>query len=185
MEKSFNLKTQTYSSPRPPIHLPANPNLSLTFFLFQSTSSFPHTVAITDADTGEMLTFHQLKLHVSKLAHSLLQLNIGKHDVVLIMAPNSIHFPVCFLAVAALGAVVSTCNPSYTISELSKQVSDYNPKLIITILELWHKIKEFNLASIMLSSFNSMKIKSNSRIWFYSELIRSNPACDFSAKNVR
>ena len=30
-----------------------------------------------------------------------------------------------------------------------------------------------------------MKITSNSRIWFYSELIRSNPACDFSAKNVR
>ncbi|XP_059427900.1 probable CoA ligase CCL10 [Corylus avellana] len=185
MAKSFHPKTQTYSSPRPPIHLPANPNLSLTSFLFQSTSSFPQTVALIDADTGETLTFHQLKLHVSKLAHSLLQLSIDKHDVVLIIAPNSIYFPVCFLAVAALGAVVSTCNPSYTISELSKQVSDCNPKLIITVPELWHKIKEFNLPSIMLSSSNSIKITSNSRIWFYSKLIRSNPACDFSTKNVR
>jgi 4-coumarate--CoA ligase len=95
-----------------------------------------------------MLTFHQLKLHVSKLAHSLLQLSIGKRDVVIIITPNSIHFPICFLAVAALSVVVSTRNPSYTIFELSKQVSDCNPKLIITIPELWHKIKEFNLPSI-------------------------------------
>ncbi|KAE8099657.1 hypothetical protein FH972_017619 [Carpinus fangiana] len=155
MAKSFNPKTQTYSSPRPPIHLPANPNLSLTSFLFQSTSSFPHTVALIDEDTGETLTFHQLQLHVSKLAQSLLQLSIDKHDVVLIVAPNSIHLPVCFLAVVALGAVVSTCNPSYTISQLSKQVADCNPKLVITVPELWHKIEEFNLPSIMLSSANS------------------------------
>ncbi|XP_059428589.1 probable CoA ligase CCL10 [Corylus avellana] len=185
MAKSFNPKTQTYSSPRPPIHLPTNPNLSLTSFLFQSTSSFPYTVALIDSDTDETLTFHQLKLHVSKLAQSLLQLSIDKHDVVLIVAPNSIHFPVSFLAVVALGAVVSTCNPSYTIPELSKQVSDCNPKLIITVPELWHKIKEFNLPSIMLSSSNSMKLKSNSKIWYYSELIKSNRLFDLSAKNVR
>ncbi|XP_059463366.1 probable CoA ligase CCL10 isoform X1 [Corylus avellana] len=185
MAKSFNPKTQTYSSPRPPIHFPANPNLSLTSFLFQSTSSFPHTVALIDSNTDETLTFHQLKLHVSKLAQSLLQLRIGKHDVVLIVAPNSIHFPVCFLAVVALGAVVSTCNPSYTIPELSKQVLDCNPKLIITVPELWHKIEEFNLPSIMLSSSNSMKLKSNSKIWYYSELIKSNRVFDLSAKNVR
>ncbi|KAE8099658.1 hypothetical protein FH972_017620 [Carpinus fangiana] len=185
MAKSFNPKTQTYSSPRPPIHLPANPNLSLTSFLFQSTSSFPHTVALIDDDTGETLTFHQLQLHVSKLAQSLLQLSIDKHDVVLIVAPNSIHFPVCFLAVVALGAVVSTCNPSYTISELSRQVSDCNPKLVITVPELWHKIEAFNLPSIMLSSSNFMKIKSNSKIWYYSELIKSNRVFDLSATNVR
>jgi acyl-CoA synthetase (AMP-forming)/AMP-acid ligase II len=134
MAKSFNPKTQTYSSPRPPIHLPANPNLSLTSFLFQSTSSFPHTVALIDDDTGETLTFHQLQLQVSKLSQSLLQLSIDKHDVVLIVAPNAIHFPVCFLTVVALGAVVSTCNPSYTISELSKQVAESST--VLTVAEL-------------------------------------------------
>jgi 4-coumarate--CoA ligase len=184
MAKSFNPKTQTYSSPRPPIHLPANPNLSLASFLFQSTSSFPHTLSLIDADSGETLTFHQLKLHVTKLAHSLIQLNIDKDDVVLIIAPNSIHFPVCFLAIAALGAVVSTCNPSYTISELSKQVSDCNPKLLITVPELWHKIEEFNLPSIILSSSKS-KIVSNPKIWYYSELIKSNRDCDLPEKTVK
>jgi 4-coumarate--CoA ligase len=44
----------------------------------------------------------------------------------------------------ALGTIISICNPSYTISELSKQVLDYNPKLVITIPELWHKNKNKN-----------------------------------------
>uniref|UniRef100_A0A7N2MQF9 Uncharacterized protein n=1 Tax=Quercus lobata TaxID=97700 RepID=A0A7N2MQF9_QUELO len=38
---TFNPKTQTYTSPRPPIHLPTNPSLSLTSFLFQNSSSSP------------------------------------------------------------------------------------------------------------------------------------------------
>ncbi|XP_075636468.1 putative CoA ligase CCL10 [Castanea sativa] len=184
---TFNSQTQTYPSPRPPIHLPTNPNLSLTSFLFQNSSSFPQCLALIDADTNETLTFHQLKLQVSKLAHSLLQLNIHKNDVVLIVAPNSIHFPVCFLAIVALGAIASTCNPSYTVSEISKQVQDCNPKLVITVPELWHKINELNLPSIIIGSSKSMSFKEtpSSKIWYYSELIEmSNVECELPDKAV-
>ncbi|XP_030925027.1 4-coumarate--CoA ligase-like 7 [Quercus lobata] len=184
---TFNPKTQTYTSPRPPIHLPTDPNLSLTTFLFQNSSSFPHSLALIDADTDETLTFHQLKLQVFKLAHSLLHLNIHKNDVVLIVAPNSIHFPVCFLAIVALGAIASTCNPSYTVSEISKQVQDCNPKLVITVPELWHKIKELNLPSIIIGSSKSLSSTEtpSSKIWYYSELIEmSNVECDLPDKTV-
>ncbi|KAM3689263.1 hypothetical protein ACB098_09G033500 [Castanea mollissima] len=184
---TFNSQTQTYTSPRPQIHLPTNPNLSLTSFLFQNSSSFPQCLALIDADTNETLTFHQLKLQVSKLAHSLLHLNIHKNDVVLIVAPNSIHFPVCFLAIVALGAIASTCNPSYTVSEISKQVQDCNPKLVITVPELWHKINELNLPSIIIGSSKSMSFKKtpSSKIWYYSELIEmSNVECELPDKAV-
>ncbi|KAG6692716.1 hypothetical protein I3842_10G128400 [Carya illinoinensis] len=186
MKKSYDPKTQTYSSPRPPIDFPTNPNLSLTSFLFQNNSSFPHSLALIDADNGKSMTFHQLKHHVSKLAHALLRLNIRKNDVVLVVAPNSIDFPVCFLAIVAIGAIASTCNPSYTVAELSKQVADCNPKLIITVPELWHKIEKFNLPSIIIPSSNSTSITNmtTSKIWYYSELIKSNRACDFPATNV-
>ena len=185
---TFNPKTQTYTSPRPPIHLPTNPSLSLTSFLFQNSSSFPHSLALIDADSGETLTFHQLKLQVSKLAHSLHHLNVHKNDVVLIVAPNSIHFPVCFLAIVALGAIASTCNPLYTISELSKQVQDCNPKLVITVPELWHKIKELNLPSIIIGSSKSTSFAEtpSSKIWHYSELIEmSSMECDLPDKTVK
>nr|POF08512.1 4-coumarate--coa ligase-like 7 [Quercus suber] len=185
---TFNPKTQTYTSPRPPIHLPTNPNLSLTSFLFQNSSSSPHSLALIDADTGETLTFHQLKLQVSKLAHSLLHLNIHTNDVVLIVAPNSIHFPVCFLAIVALGAIASTCNPLYTISELSKQVQDCNPKLVITVPELWHKINELNLPSIIIGSSKSTSFAEtpSSKIWHYSELIEMpHTECELPDKTAK
>ena len=124
---TFNPQTQTYTSPRPPIHLPTNPNLSFTSFLFQNSTFFPHSLALIDVDTSETLTFHQLKLQVSKLAHSSPILNIHKNNVVLNVA------------------IASTCNPSYTIFEILKQVQDSNPKLVITIPELWYKINELNL----------------------------------------
>ncbi|KAL6287531.1 hypothetical protein ACE6H2_011921 [Prunus campanulata] len=94
--KSFNPKTQTYTSPQPPVPFPTDPNLSLTSFLFQSSISFPNNLALVDSDIAETLTFLQPKSLVSKLAHALLNLNIKKNDIGLIFTPNSIHFPICF-----------------------------------------------------------------------------------------
>lgn len=92
------------------------------------------------------------------LAHSLSRLGIKKGDVVLIFAPNSTYYPVCFLAVAAIGAIVTTCNPVYTVFELSKQVEDSNPKLAITVAELFEKIKTVKFAIHTVGSFRYCKI---------------------------
>ncbi|KAB1223522.1 4-coumarate--CoA ligase-like 7 [Morella rubra] len=165
---------------------PQRPQLFLTSFLFQNNASSPHNLALIGADNDEILAFRRLRVVVSKLAHSLLQLNIDKNNVVLIVAPNSIHFPVCFLAIVALGAVVSNCNPSNTTAEISKQVSDCKPKLIITVPELWHRVGEFNLPSIILPSSNASNFTdmSNSKVWYFSELIISNRACELPITNV-
>ncbi|XP_004304462.1 PREDICTED: 4-coumarate--CoA ligase-like 7 [Fragaria vesca subsp. vesca] len=169
MAKSFDSETGTYTSPRPPVHFPENPNLSLTSFLFQSSSSTPHSLALADADSGETLTFLQLKTLVSRLARALIQLHINKDDVVLILSPNSIHFPACFLSVVAIGAIATSCNPVYTVYELSDQIKDCNPKLVITVPELWHKIESFNIPTK-----------------YFSDLIRtSDSIADLPAVSVR
>ncbi|BBH07774.1 AMP-dependent synthetase and ligase family protein, partial [Prunus dulcis] len=145
--------------PRPPVPFPTDPNLSLTSFLFQSSTSFLNNLALADSDTAETLTFLQLKSLVSKLAHALLNLNIKKNDVVLIFAPNSIHFPVCFFSIVAIGAIATTCNPQYTVSELSSQVNDCDPKLI----------KGFNLPTILLGSSIGAP---NPRVRYFSDLVK-------------
>ncbi|KAK9290721.1 hypothetical protein L1049_008895 [Liquidambar formosana] len=120
--------------------------------------------------------FAHLKATVSKLSHSFHQLGINKTDVVLIFAPNSIHFPVCFLAIVALGAIATTANPLYTVDELSKQVKDSNPKLVITVPELWGKAKGFNFPSVVMLGSSTEFISSpmsGSKIWYYSDLINS------------
>ncbi|KAI5395677.1 probable CoA ligase CCL10 [Lathyrus oleraceus] len=180
----FDLKTMTYSSPRQPIHLPTDPNLSLTSFLFQSTSSVSDTISLTDALTGDFLTFRQLETQVTTLSHSLPRLGIQRGDVVLLFAPNSIRFPVCFLAVVSIGAIATTCSPLYTVSELSNQIHDSNPKIIVTVSELLHKIEQLhlNLPLILLDDastrVSSSKI-SSSLIQNYEDLTReSNKSCD-------
>ncbi|KAK8483377.1 hypothetical protein V6N11_025577 [Hibiscus sabdariffa] len=166
---SFNPETQTYNSPRPPILLPTSFHLSLTSFIFHSTSSFPHHTALIDADSNETITFLQLKAHVSSLAYALRhRFRVTKHDVVLIVAPNSIRFPISFLAIVSIGAIATTANPAFTFNEISKQVQDCNPKLIITIPEIYNKVNRFDVPLLFLSQSSS-----SPKFSYYSEIIEN------------
>ncbi|KAA3455161.1 4-coumarate--CoA ligase-like 7 isoform X1 [Gossypium australe] len=163
---SFNPKTQTYTSTRPPIKLPTSPDLSLTSFIFQSTSAIPRRTALLDSNSNETLTFLQLKAHVSSLAYALRhQFHVAKHDVVLIFAPNSIRFAISFLAIVSLGAIATTANPSFTFTEISKQVKDSNPKLIITIPQLYSKVSQFNVPLLPQSAIPKFS--------YYSDIIQN------------
>ncbi|KAA8544124.1 hypothetical protein F0562_022136 [Nyssa sinensis] len=156
-------------------------------FLFRNTSSFPDKPALFDADTGETLTFAQFKSTVSKVSHGLLQLGIKQNDVVLIFAPNSIQFPLCFFGIIAIGAIATTVNPIYTVSELSKQIKDCNPKLIITVPQLWEKVKVFGLPAVILGSEKSWKLMdSTSRIISFTDLVNNaRPVSNFGEASIK
>ncbi|KAA8544125.1 hypothetical protein F0562_022137 [Nyssa sinensis] len=174
MEKSGYGRDGIFRSLRPPLVLPRDPNLSMVSFLFPKNSSFPDKPALVDADTGETLTFAQFKSTVCKVSHGLLQLGIEKNDVVLFFAPNSIQFPLCFFGIIALGAIATTVNPTYTVSELSKQIKDCNPKLLITVPQLWEKVKVFGLPAVILGSERSSKfMDSSSRTTLFTDLVNN------------
>ncbi|XP_052186165.1 probable CoA ligase CCL7 [Diospyros lotus] len=175
MEKSGYGRDGVYRSLRPPLVLPRDPNLSMVSFLFRNSGSFSDKPALIDADSGENWTFAQFKSFVAKVSHGLLQLGIRKNDVVLIFAPNSLHFPLCFFGIIAVGAVASTVNPIYTVSELSKQISDCKPKIIVTVPELWDKAKGFGIPAIILGSKRSDSIisTSSSKVTFFVDLVEN------------
>ncbi|XP_042476791.1 probable CoA ligase CCL7 [Macadamia integrifolia] len=156
MEKSGYGRDGIYRSLRPSVVYPKDANLSMVPFLFRNSSSYSDELALADADSGETLTFAQFKTMVAKVAHGLLHLGIKKGDVVLIFAPNSIQFPLCFLGIVALGAIATTVNPLYTTGELSKQIKDSHPKLVITVPLLWDKVKDFGLPAVMLGPVNDL-----------------------------
>lgn len=124
----------------------------MTSFLFSNSSYYQDALALVDSDSGESLSFAEFKSTVIKLAHSFLRLGIRKDDVVMIFAPNSIRFPLCFLAITAVGAIATTVNPMYTVRELSKQVQDSKPKLIVTVSQLLEKLQSFNLPIVLFNS---------------------------------
>ncbi|XP_015874554.2 probable CoA ligase CCL7 [Ziziphus jujuba] len=186
MEKSGYGRDGIFRSLRPPLVLPRDPNLSLVSFLFRNSSSYPHKPALIDADSNETLSFAQFKSMVIKVSHGLLHLGIKKNDVVLIFAPNSIQFPICFLGTVAIGAIATTSNPLYTVSELSKQVKDSNPKLVVTVPELFEKVKDFNLPVVLLGSKDSSRVALSSKILNFHDLVSlSGSASEFPMGNVK
>ncbi|KAM0024869.1 putative AMP-dependent synthetase/ligase, AMP-binding enzyme domain, ANL domain-containing protein [Helianthus debilis subsp. tardiflorus] len=153
MHKSGYGRDGIFRSLRPPLTIPTTTNTSMTTFLFRNISSYPNKPALHDSDSGETLTFSQFKTTVAKLSHAFnTQLGITKNDVVLILAPNSIQYPVAVYSIIALGAIVTTVNPQYTVGEISKQIKDSNPKVIITVQDLYEKVANFGLPVVFLGS---------------------------------
>ncbi|KAL7596398.1 hypothetical protein Lser_V15G29042 [Lactuca serriola] len=147
-----------FRSLRQPVVIPAKQHTSMISFLFRNVSSYPNKPALIDSDSGETLTFSEFKTTVAKLSQALnSQLGISKNDVVLFFAPNSIQYSVSLFSVIALGAIATTVNPQYTVGELSKQLQDSKPKLIITIPALYQKVESFGLPVVFLRSESPRK----------------------------
>lgn len=127
-----------FYSKRKPLPLPPNNSLDVTTFI--SSRAHRGTTAFIDAATGRHLTYTQLWRAVEGVAASLSSMGIRKGNVVLLLSPNSIHFPVVCLAVMSLGAVITTTNPLNTPREIAKQISDSKPIIAFTTLPLLPKI---------------------------------------------
>ncbi|XP_062204922.1 4-coumarate--CoA ligase-like 3 [Phragmites australis] len=129
----YSAATGVYASIHPPVPLPANPSLSLIPHLFaRLPGTRPHAPAFLDAAASESLSRADLRRLVSSLAAGLrlcLRLHVG--DVVLLVLPNSVAFPVAFLAVLSAGGVATTMNPSSAPAEIAERVRDTSPALVL------------------------------------------------------
>lgn len=140
-------KTGIYHTP---LHLgdgiviPTSPNLDIATFIL---SHFPKPdlavtqVALIDSVTDHEVTYAQLHRSVRSLAAGLQHgLGVGRGDVVLLLSPNSLLYPVICLAVLSVGAILTTANPMNTEGEIAKQVQDSGVKLAISAPEEVHKL---------------------------------------------
>lgn len=141
MESGFNPSTSIYRTTFPSSpSIPHSHALSLPHFLLSHLPSPPSKPAFVDAITGETLTYSSLHKLTISMANSLRSLGLNRGDVVLVLSPNSLHFPALSLAILSLGAVFSPANFLHTRSELSLQIHDSNPSLIITTADLKPKV---------------------------------------------
>ncbi|CDY31472.1 BnaC05g15810D [Brassica napus] len=133
-KSGFCDSTSIFHSKREPMSLPPNQHLDVTSFI----SSQPHRgkTAFVDAVTGRRLGFSELWLGVERVASCLYALGVRKGNVVIIISPNSILFPIVSLSVMSLGAVITTANPINTPGEISNQIEDSRPVLAFTTRQL-------------------------------------------------
>jgi 4-coumarate--CoA ligase len=164
-----------YRSPRPAVRIESDPGLSLTDLLLRRADACPSALALTDVATGQALTFSALRSAVLNTAVALAsRAGVRPGDVVLLIAPNCVLYPVCFFAVTALGAVATTANPLYTPREIANQVTDARAKLAITVSEVLPKIAELRLLAILLdgdAARAGASVHPGASVTLYSDLI--------------
>lgn len=100
--------------------LPAS-NASL---LDEAAAEVPDRLAWRFIDSGEVATYAEVRAMVNRIASSLHRLGVRKGTHVAMMVPNVPQFPVTWLALGRLGAVMVPVNISYTARELDYILND-------------------------------------------------------------
>ena len=123
----------TSYAPGVPLDIPV-PTDSLVALLERSVGRFGSRVALDFF--GATTTYDQLGASVARAAEGLRRLGVRAGDRVALVLPNCPQHVVAFYAVLRLGAVVVEHNPLYTEDEMSHQLGDHRPRVVIT----WDKV---------------------------------------------
>ncbi|KAJ7553752.1 hypothetical protein O6H91_06G111200 [Diphasiastrum complanatum] len=165
--------TGIYYSTRPPFNIPQQPFLSFTQFMLAHRHG--SKIALVDAPTGKTVSFEELEQQVMALAAGLASIGVCQGNTVILIAPNSVLYPVVFLSVMAIGAVITTANYVNTPSELERQIKDSEARFVVTTPPLMQKVKQFGLPLVLMDEdgiSDYVRVSIDAPIFFLSKLLR-------------
>lgn len=97
---------------------------------------FANRNAVTSPLQNHTWTYIQLNKEVNKLAHALLEDDVGKNDVVLYQLLNSIEFIHCYLAPQKIGAINCPINYRLSPGETAYIIDDSKPVVYVYDAEI-------------------------------------------------
>jgi carnitine-CoA ligase len=100
--------------------------------LRRAAERWPDRTAWTFDQTGESLTFGQVAERSAALARTLAGLGVRRQDRVAVMLPNIPDFPLLWLGLARLGAVMVPLNVNYRTHDAGHVLTDSGAKLLVT-----------------------------------------------------
>ncbi|KAL3818306.1 hypothetical protein ACJIZ3_004211 [Penstemon smallii] len=165
-----------YRSKHPHIKIPSEPFLDIVSYIFSQKHNGIH--ALIDSSSGFSISYSHLSSLVKSISSGLHTMGVKQGDVILILLPNSVYFPVIFLGALSIGAIVTTMNPLSTLLEIKKQVLDSNAILGFSVLgkvdELVNGLEGFNVIGVPEAlKFDSVSIDDGS---VFRKLISSDPS---------
>ncbi len=98
--------------------------------------------ALIDGVDGKVVSYRELRFCVGKLAGALVDSGVRQGDVLALISPNTIAFPVVFYAATRAGATVTTVHPLSTAEELAKQLGDCGARWIVTVSPLLDQVRQ-------------------------------------------
>eukprot|EP01111_Echinosteliopsis_oligospora_P014728 TRINITY_DN5619_c0_g1_i1.p1 TRINITY_DN5619_c0_g1~~TRINITY_DN5619_c0_g1_i1.p1 ORF type:complete len:541 (-),score=168.88 TRINITY_DN5619_c0_g1_i1:56-1627(-) len=120
-----------FKSPLPDVVIPEN--VTLAQFVLEDFLKYGDKTALVDAVSGRELSYKQVYHFVHKLAAGFQRAGVKRGDVIAILSPNIIEYPVIIFALQKFGAIPTTMNPTYTPEEIYHQLQDSNALRIITL----------------------------------------------------
>ncbi|XP_059442626.1 4-coumarate--CoA ligase-like 9 [Corylus avellana] len=151
--------TKTFHSLRPRVPLPPlSQPLSLTQYTLsllrsQSSAPAPTTTVLIDAASGRHVSYSHFLDQIHSLTSSLAaSSSLSRGHVAFILSPSSLHVPVLYFALLALGVTISPANPLSSHSEIAHQVQLSNPVIAFATSATSHKLSTLPLGTILLDS---------------------------------
>ena len=111
------------------------PNVSLYQLLVDSARRHPHAPAI--AWFGRHLTYAELERECERFSAVLASLGVHRGDRVALILPNCPEYVIAYYATIRIGAIVVGNNPLYTERELSHQLIDAEPSVVVVLDALY------------------------------------------------
>ncbi|CAK9136058.1 unnamed protein product [Ilex paraguariensis] len=142
----YSSETGIYYSKHPSIDLPSDPFLDVVSFIFSHKHN--GVSAFIDSSSGSSISYSELYPLVQSMASGLHQMGVSQGDVVLILLPNSIYFPIIFMGVLFMGAIVTPMNPLSSLPEIRKQILDSNVTLAFTTHDNVDKLSSLGIRVI-------------------------------------
>uniref|UniRef100_A0A2P2K0Z0 4-coumarate--CoA ligase n=1 Tax=Rhizophora mucronata TaxID=61149 RepID=A0A2P2K0Z0_RHIMU len=142
----FCPETGVYSSTHPSIPLPTDPFLDIVSHIF-SHKHDDHT-SLIDSLSGSSISYSELFPLIKSIASGLQKMGIKQGDVVLLLLPTSIHFPIVFLGALYMGAVVTPMNPLCSMQEINERITDCNPCVAFTVPQNFGKLQSLEIPVI-------------------------------------
>ena len=104
---------------------------STAALLDEAAAEVPDRLAWHFIDSGETATYRDVQAMVNRVAAGLAGLGVRKGSHVAMMVPNVPQFPLTWLAIGRLGAVMVPVNVSYTGRELDYIVNDGRAEFLV------------------------------------------------------
>ena len=112
-------------------------NISLPNFVWQgAVENHGNKVAMIDGITGRQYTYNEAFLASKKFGSATRRLGLNKGDVVAFFLHNCPEYITGLTGVIGVGGVATTANPSYTATELTRQLEMSNSQMIVTTSNL-------------------------------------------------
>lgn len=142
----YSPQTGVYKSVYKPVSLPNEPVLDVVSFIFSKKHN--GVSALVDSSSGLSISYRELLPLVKSVACGLQKMGVKQGDVVMILLPNSIYFPVILLGVMCMGAVVSTMNPLSSFSELKRQTAACHAKVVFSLVDNVENLSALGVSAV-------------------------------------